>query len=261
MTAVLGFVNAAAQLGLESLLIKPKRSIGIFIPQVVFEENHYDELEITEHPIEQGAVIADHAYKRPAEVTIHCGWSNSPSKSSLLSAALGAASALSPVVQQVGQAVALVGAAQGILEGSQSGYQDGGIKDIYAKLRDYQMARLLFDVYTGKLKYENMLIRTLTQETDKKSENSLMLTIVCCQVLLATTELAAPSSVAADQTQIAGSGKNPAPATKQLGTKTVTPVKSFNNKLPSPTGANGGTWTGSEGRIGGLGGSGASGSW
>jgi hypothetical protein len=51
------------------------RSIGGFPAQVVIEEVERDELTITEHPVEQGAPIADHAFKRPSEVTIRAGWS------------------------------------------------------------------------------------------------------------------------------------------------------------------------------------------
>jgi len=41
------------------------RSIGGIIPDVVVEETHTDEIEITQHPVQQGAAISDHAYKKP----------------------------------------------------------------------------------------------------------------------------------------------------------------------------------------------------
>ncbi|MDD1617191.1 MAG: hypothetical protein LUQ28_12065 [Methylococcaceae bacterium] len=41
------------------------RSIGGIIPDVVVEETHSDEMEITQHPVQQGAAISDHAYKKP----------------------------------------------------------------------------------------------------------------------------------------------------------------------------------------------------
>lgn len=37
--------------------------IGVLIPSVVVSEKHTDTLEITEHPVEVGAAVADHAYK------------------------------------------------------------------------------------------------------------------------------------------------------------------------------------------------------
>lgn len=44
---------------------------------VTEEEEHRDQLFITEHPVEAGASISDHAYKRPAEVQMRIAWSNS----------------------------------------------------------------------------------------------------------------------------------------------------------------------------------------
>jgi hypothetical protein len=44
--------------------------------QVTIDEDHDDELTITEHPVETGAAITDHAFKRPAEVRLRVGWSN-----------------------------------------------------------------------------------------------------------------------------------------------------------------------------------------
>jgi soluble lytic murein transglycosylase-like protein len=49
------------------------RKIGMIIPDVVVSEKHSDTLEITEHPVETGAAISDHAYKRPSEVVMEVG--------------------------------------------------------------------------------------------------------------------------------------------------------------------------------------------
>lgn len=57
--------------------IDPFRAIGFIIPQVIIEEVSRDELDITLHPVENGAPITDHAYKKPMEVSIRAGWSNS----------------------------------------------------------------------------------------------------------------------------------------------------------------------------------------
>ena len=57
-------------------MLRPFRAIGTIIPHVVAEEVMTDDLVITEHPIEQGAPISDHAYKRPSEVILRCAWSD-----------------------------------------------------------------------------------------------------------------------------------------------------------------------------------------
>lgn len=56
------------------------RSIGGIVAQVTIDEQASDDVQITEHPVEQGAPIADHAFKRPAVVTIRAGWSRQYAK-------------------------------------------------------------------------------------------------------------------------------------------------------------------------------------
>jgi hypothetical protein len=48
---------------------------GQFPPPTVWvEEQHQDQMMITEHPVENGAPVSDHAFPRPVEVTIRLGW-------------------------------------------------------------------------------------------------------------------------------------------------------------------------------------------
>jgi hypothetical protein len=49
----------------EPVTIRPVRSIDAFTAYVVLDETGTDELEITEHPVQEGAVVADHAYLKP----------------------------------------------------------------------------------------------------------------------------------------------------------------------------------------------------
>lgn len=46
------------------------RSLGGIIPNITIEENHEDTLEITSHPVQQGAAISDHAYKNPSTLKV-----------------------------------------------------------------------------------------------------------------------------------------------------------------------------------------------
>lgn len=48
----------------------PRRSIGPFTATITVEEIATDTLEITQHPVQQGAAITDHAYNLPATVTV-----------------------------------------------------------------------------------------------------------------------------------------------------------------------------------------------
>lgn len=182
MGQALGLVMAAAQLGLQSIRVKPKRHIGSFTAQVTFEEIHTDELEITDHPVELGAKITDHAFMRPAEVVIKCGCSDSPSNAGLLSG--------------------LVGAVTGTISGVASlltGNNVSQTKAIYAKLLTLQRNRIPFDVSTGKRQYTNMLVKSLRVETTKETENSLVVTATLRQILIVTTQLVTVSAPASSQ--------------------------------------------------------------
>src|SRR5262252_1965429 len=58
----------------QALFIPHKRAIGAILADVTIEESGSDDVQITEHPVEQGAPIADHAFKRPATLQIRAGW-------------------------------------------------------------------------------------------------------------------------------------------------------------------------------------------
>ncbi len=170
MGQAVGIATAVVQLGLESLLVKPRRNIGPFKAQVTIEEVHTDELEITDQPVEQGARISDHAFLRPAEVVIQCAWSDSPSNIGVFDGLIGA----------VTGTIAGVGAFFGGEDVTQS-------RAMYENMLALQALREPFEVYTGKRVYNNMLIKSLKVTTDKTSESSLMMTCVLRQVIIVTT--------------------------------------------------------------------------
>lgn len=60
-----------------ALITTNTRSIGMLIPDVVVREVQRDEIVITDHPVERGAAISDHAFLRPPEVEMQIGWSDS----------------------------------------------------------------------------------------------------------------------------------------------------------------------------------------
>jgi hypothetical protein len=63
--------------GSYALITSNKRNIGGIIPNVVIEEVGTDILRISDHPVEVGATVSDHAFKLPCEITLRCGWSDS----------------------------------------------------------------------------------------------------------------------------------------------------------------------------------------
>lgn len=140
-----------AQLSSEFLgpAIFRQRSIGTFVADVTIEEDGSDELAITELPVEQGAAITDHSFKRPATVKILVGYSAS-----------------SPT----------------------SFGNPNYVQDVYAGFLRLQASRRLFDVFTGKRVYSNMLMHRIHQHTDQKVENALIMSVECRQIILTRTQ-------------------------------------------------------------------------
>jgi len=58
-----------------ALFVPYRRSIGGIFAQVTIDEQHTDEVQITDHPVEAGAPISDHAFARPQQIAITAGWS------------------------------------------------------------------------------------------------------------------------------------------------------------------------------------------
>jgi hypothetical protein len=137
----------------ETVVISARRSIsgpgGTLNIDCSIEEQGVDTLTITEHPVEIGATISDHAYINPARLTLRAGWSNSSS-----------------------------------LAGGDENY----VVDVYNFLLQMQASRDLLSVVTGKRSYSNMLIESLSQTTDEETETTLMVTITLREVIIVSTQ-------------------------------------------------------------------------
>lgn len=143
---------------LSTLFQQQSRRIGLIIPSVVISEKHSDSLEITEHPVETGAPVSDHAYKRPSEVVMEIGFSGGGSLLDFVdTSSLGLTLGLSP-------------------------------RETYQQILDLQASRIPFDVVTGKRLYSNMLIRAIEVTTDRTSENVLMAVLTLREVIITQTQ-------------------------------------------------------------------------
>lgn len=143
---------------LSTLFHQQSRKIGMIVPSVVISEKHTDMLEITEHPVEVGAAVADHAYKKPSEVVMEVGFAGG-------GALLDFASNLT--------ATSLLGLSP---------------QQTYQELLGLQESRIPFDVVTGKRLYSNMLIRALEVTTDKTTENVLSAVLTLREVIISRTQ-------------------------------------------------------------------------
>lgn len=176
----------------------PKR-IGTIKIGATIEESHLDELQITEHPVERGAEINDHAFKRQPEVHIQCGWSNS-------------------------DLAALGGTLQAIFEGGSLPSADY-ISTVYSQLLALQEARQPFDVVTSLRMYQDMLFKSLGVVKDQKTGQALMVTATLKQIRIVQTQ-ATTLPPREDQADPAATAE-----TQNTGVKAATPA------TPAPGGS------------------------
>lgn len=181
------------------MTIIPK-TLGTIRIGVTVEEVYNDELQITEHPVELGAQITDHAFKRQPDVVLKCGWSNAD-----YAALLG-----SSVVQ---------------FDNFGSTTQSGYIDAVYSKLLDLQQSRVPFDAVTSRRKYSNVLLQGLRVVHDAKTSGALMLTATLRQIRIVQTRATTlpPRDSQADPSRTA--------ETQNTGSKQAIPA------TPSPGGA------------------------
>ena len=183
---MIGFVGAFAVAGFIRGLIgagSPQRCIivpdygtdaeGNKIPTTVdgyitVEENHHDEVVATDNPVEQGAVISDHAYAIPAQLHMRLGWS-----------AAGSSDAVSLFGVTLPTLAGLFG-----LDST-----DGAefINSVYMQMLRVMASRELLTIYTGKRSYANMLLISVDEITNQETENSLILDLAFRQIIITQT--------------------------------------------------------------------------
>ncbi|MNK60454.1 hypothetical protein D3C87_795880 [compost metagenome] len=202
------FFNASPVLGQQTVQVTPARSIGPFVAQVTLEETHTDELVITDHPVETGAVISDHAYMRPSEVMIRCGWSESPggADNGIIDGILG------DVGGQLSSLTSMI-----------SGSSLGQPREMYNNMLELQRSRIPFEIQTGKRIYQNMLVRSLRLRTDKENENVAVIEVLCREVLIVFTQVVSVAAPAEDQREPGSTSP-----TVEKGVKQVQPAPNYN---------------------------------
>lgn len=151
--------------------ISPKSKIGDVEILAAFEEIHSDSLQVTDHPVERGPAISDHAFKRPTEVVIKCGWSNST-----------LSSMLSKISSLLGD-----GTKYEVAKFSGEMSRNDYVSSVYSKLLAIQESREPITLATSKRIYSDMLITSIQVTTDQRSNDVLMVTATLRQVIIVET--------------------------------------------------------------------------
>jgi len=178
---------------LEALIMGTKRAIEpvslngtpageAIIPDVTISEMHSDEVTVTQHPVDTGANIADHAYRQPATVVCTFGWSDSSRLiNSLMSGGTGAVGSL--------------------LKGK------GSVEDVYKTLLELKDKRTTLKLSTAKRVYPCVIITRITTTT-VDSENAAVIEITFQEILVAQAKTVTLASVQQKKPEKTASVKN-----------------------------------------------------
>jgi len=135
-------------------LIYVKTNIGGWFFDAFLRVDHTSKLTITEHPIQVGAAITDHAYMEPAELVMEIGMSD---------------------------------AATSLVNGQFANGWSRSVK-AYEVLAELQKQRIPIQVVTRLKVYQNMLIETISVPDDYKTLYSLKVTVSLREIMVATVK-------------------------------------------------------------------------
>lgn len=150
-------------------LLFGKTNIAGFIFDAFLKVTHKRELKVTEHPVETGASLSDHAYLMPADLTFEIGMSD-----------------------------AMTSVVNGQFANSWS-----RSRSAWDVLTEMQASRIPLSALTRLGRYDNLLITSIEQSDDFKSVNGLRATVTCKQILTAQIKTAGVSA----QPQLTGSSQ------------------------------------------------------
>jgi hypothetical protein len=135
-------------------LIYLKTNIAGYFFDAFLRVDHISKLNITEHPVETGANVSDHAFVEPQELTIEIGMSD---------------------------------VSKSLVAGQ---FNTGKSRSVtaYKLLKELQGQRIPLQIYTRLGVYKNMLIETISAPDDYKTRYSLNVTVTFKEVIMAQTK-------------------------------------------------------------------------
>lgn len=153
--------------------------------------------DVTEFPVETGAIGNDHAVQRPLRITMRVGISDNPARAIRAAAGdslgalagIGIGQGVGTVAGQLGpQAASAAGIGASIANAAFSaGQADTRSQSALDAIRDIQKRNRIIDVVGTKTLYENCMITSTRQETNKANERGLELVVEMQQLILVDT--------------------------------------------------------------------------
>ena len=145
-----------------------KTTIDVITVDATVSETHSSEVEVTDHPVETGADITDHARPKPDQIQLDCIISNTPMPG-----------ANDPLTQKTQDGV--VFSSRGELDTSLAA-------QAYNDLLDLKNHGTLIDVSSQLRRYENMVLKSLSVPVDAKTGQALRFTATLKEVTIVSNK-------------------------------------------------------------------------
>lgn len=190
-------------MSLVGIFSKSRPSIDGLFFDALLEESSEQITDVTEYPLESGAIGNDHAVTRPLRLTMTVALSDNPVKAALASASIpdSLSGIAGPLVGIVGGAAigALGGAAAagaGIAGSVLSRYAPGLVgsgelrsSGVLKTIREIQSSNSFITVVGAKEAYDNMMITNTRVQITKQNEGGLELVVEMRRLLVVDDEL------------------------------------------------------------------------
>src|SRR6185312_10091826 len=152
----------------------------------VIRAEHQQEVVITQHPVQTGANISDHAFSKPARLTIEITMSD---------------------------------AMQSYIPGQYGGSPSRSVS-AYQTILDLQKKKSPFSVATRLRQYDNMLIREIRSEENVATRYGLKAQVVFEEIITPSTATATSSGITFNTTALLSSSARPQTTDKTVGGET-----------------------------------------
>ena len=176
------------------IFTRARPRIGALYFDAVLSESSELLTDVTEFPIETGAIGNDHAVQRPLTLTMRVGVSDNPARALRAEAGdatgLLAGAAVGGFLSGVSENIAIASgiAASEVNAAYTAGQDPVRSQSVLDAVRDIQRANRIVSIVTLKRQYENVMITGTRQETNKENEGGLELIVDMKQLLTVPPE-------------------------------------------------------------------------
>jgi len=158
---VLQTTQSSTQVTDQGVGTQTSRTTTIYVFDAVFRLDHFSRIKKTEHPVQSGANITDHAYIMPGEVVMEIGMSD---------------------------------VMDSFTSGMWTGTSQSKSVNAFQMLVKLQQSRVPITLTTRLMTYQNMVVDSVEPKDDFKTRHSLRATVRMSQIFMASVQVTGQSN-------------------------------------------------------------------